>query len=285
MIYEHEIPVGSKLYFGKSAKLKREIENSASKIFEKQDFEEIVTPFLSYHQHGNIAEKELIRFADGDNHVLSLRADSTMDVVRLMSKRLGRSIANDKWFYIQPVFKFPSLEVNQIGAEFVGAKDLSFGVDISSSVFDDFGLSPLLQICNINIPNIIASKFDLDIAIFEQGEIQKLFALGFSWLDKLVRVENLEGLKEVMDEAPQDIRNELTNMKEMSANIGYERVVFSPLYYAKMRYYDGLFFRFIEKNLTLGLGGNYVCDGAKSAGFALYTDAIIDTILKNKKRD
>ncbi len=276
MIYEHEIPVGSKLYFGKSAKLKREIENSASEIFEKEGFKEIVTPFLSYHQHGNIAEKELIRFADSDNHVLSLRADSTMDVVRLMSKRLGRSIANDKWFYIQPVFKFPSLEVNQIGAEFVGAKDLSFGVDISSSVFDDFGLSPLLQICNINIPNMIASKFDLDIAIFERGEIQKLFALGVSWLDKLVKVENLKGLDEVINEAPQDLKSELISMKEMAAKIGYERVVFSPLYYAKMRYYDGLFFRFIEKNLTLGLGGNYACDGAKSAGFALYTDAIID---------
>jgi ATP phosphoribosyltransferase regulatory subunit HisZ len=280
MIYEHEIPVGSKLYFGKSAKLKRELENTASQIFEKEGFEEIVTPFLSYHQHAHIAEKQLIRFADGDNHILSLRADSTMDVVRLMSKRLGRSIAQDKWFYIQPVFKFPSLEVNQIGAEFVGAKDLSFGVDISASVFEEFELLPLLQVCNINIPNMIASKFDLDIAIFERGEIEKLFALGISWLDKLVRVENIEGLDEVIEEVPQDIKTELICMKEMSAKIGYKRVVFSPLYYAKMRYYDGLFFRFIEKNLTLGLGGNYACDGAKSAGFALYTDAIIDTILK-----
>jgi len=280
MIYEHEIPVGSKLYFGKSAKLKREIENSASRIFEKEGFEEIVTPFLSYHQHGSITEKELIRFADGDNHILSLRADSTMDVVRLMSKRLGRSIAQDKWFYIQPVFKFPSFEVNQIGAEFVGAKDLSFGVDISSFVFDDFELTPLLQICNINIPNMIASKFDLDIAIFERGEIQKLFALGISWLDKLVKVKDLGQLNEAIKEAPQDIKKELINMKEMSKKISYKRMVFSPLYYAKMRYYDGLFFRFIEKNLTLGLGGNYECDGAKSAGFALYTDAIIDTILK-----
>ncbi len=280
MIYEHEIPTGSKLYFGKSAKLKREIESVASGIFEKENFEEIVTPFLSYHQHGSIAEKELIRVADSDNHVLSLRADSTMDVVRLMSKRLGRSINQDRWFYIQPVFKFPSFEVNQIGAEFVGATSLAFGVDISSQIFQNFSLSPLLQICNINIPNIIASKYDLDIGIFERGEIQNLFSLGVPWLDKLIKVKDSQQLDEAIEEAPEDIKEELVSMREMGKMVDYKRVVFSPLYYAKMRYYDGLFFRFIEKNLTLGLGGNYECDGVKSAGFALYTDAIIDTILK-----
>ncbi len=280
MIYEHEIPIDSKLYFGRSAKLKREIESVASEIFEERGFEEIVTPFLSYHQHGSIAEKELIRFADGANHILSLRADSTMDVVRLMNKRLGRSVNQDKWFYIQPVFKFPSFEINQIGAEFIGAKNLSFGVDINSLVFSKFRLSPLLQICNINIPNIIAKKFNLDIGIFERSEIEKLFSLGLPWLDSLIKTQSLEQLNSVIDIAPQDIRDELIKMREMEEKITYNKVVFSPLYYARMRYYDGLFFRFIDKNLTLGLGGNYECDGVKSAGFALYTDAIMDTILK-----
>jgi hypothetical protein len=32
MIYEHEIPTGSKLYFGESAKLKRKLENVASDV-------------------------------------------------------------------------------------------------------------------------------------------------------------------------------------------------------------------------------------------------------------
>ncbi len=279
MIYEHEIPTGSKLYFGKSAKLKREIESSASKIFIQKGFEEIVTPFLSYHQHGHISEKELIRFGDESNHILSLRADSTMDVVRLMNKRLGRSIVQDRWFYIQPVFKFPSFEINQIGAEFVGAKNLGFGIDISSVIFSEFKLSPLLQVCNINIPNILAKKFDLDIEIFEKAEIGKLLSLDIQWLNKLVKTETLQQLDEVIELAPNDIKTELTKMRDMNQKITYNKVVFSPLYYAKMRYYDGLFFRFIEKNLTLGLGGNYECDGVKSAGFALYTDAIIDILI------
>ena len=44
-VYEHEIPNGSKLYFAKSAKLKRKIEQKASEILENEGFSEIVTPF------------------------------------------------------------------------------------------------------------------------------------------------------------------------------------------------------------------------------------------------
>jgi len=50
MIFEHEIPSGSRLYFGKSAKLKREIEYVASQTLDGLGFEEIVTPLFSYHQ-------------------------------------------------------------------------------------------------------------------------------------------------------------------------------------------------------------------------------------------
>ena len=45
-VYEHEIPNGSKLYFAKSAKLKRKIEQKASEILEDEGFSEIVTPFF-----------------------------------------------------------------------------------------------------------------------------------------------------------------------------------------------------------------------------------------------
>ncbi len=280
MIYEHEIPTGSKLYFGASARLKREIESVASKLLIENRFEEIVTPFFSYHQHGAIDEKELIRFGDESNHLLSLRADSTMDVVRLIGKRLGRSIKQNRWFYIQPVFKFPNIEINQIGAEQIGCEDFSLSIQMSIKVFKYFELEPLLHICNINIPKLLAEEFDLDLSIFENGELQKLLSLDIAWLRKLAKLQHPEDLEEILDEAPLHVREELLRMKSMYDKIDYKKVVFSPLYYAKMRYYDGLFFRFINKNLTLGLGGSYENDGIKSSGFGLYTDAIIDTILK-----
>ena len=109
MIFEHEIPQGSRLYFGKSAELKREIETYAAKLLSQEGFEEIVTPFFSFHQHQQVDEKSLLRFSDKANRLVSLRADSTYDVVRLISRRLGRSTDHKKWFYIQPIFRYPSL--------------------------------------------------------------------------------------------------------------------------------------------------------------------------------
>ena len=45
---EHEIPKGSRLYFGKKAKQKRDLEYIVSEIFFNEKFEEILTPYFSY---------------------------------------------------------------------------------------------------------------------------------------------------------------------------------------------------------------------------------------------
>jgi len=121
MIFEHEIPSSSRLYFGKSAKLKREIEQSSATILQELGFSEISTPLFSYHQHNVFNDSRvLIRLNDAKNSQVSLRADSTVDVVRIVTKRLSRSEDTKKWFYIQPIFTFPTTEVYQIGAEVIG---------------------------------------------------------------------------------------------------------------------------------------------------------------------
>jgi len=282
MINEHEIPKGSRLYFGKSAKLKRKIEAKASEFLEDSGFEEIVTPFFSYHQHKSLNEKEIVRFSDERNNLVSLRADSTLDVVRLMTKRLGRSTKQNKWFYIQPVFKYPSLEVNQIGAEFIGNNDLSPSIELCGNVFKQFDLNPLVHISNIKIPKILAQELNVDIDIFENAELHKILSLKIDWLEKLACLQNPEDIDAVIKVVPQNIKVELEKMKALYENLEYKHVHFSPLYYVNMRYYDELFFRFIEKNSTLAKGGSYECEGQASTGFALYTDALIETIMKEK---
>lgn len=280
MIYEHEIPTGSKLYFGESAKLKRQLESVASELFYDAGFEEIVTPYFSYHQHQTIDEKELLRFSDEQNHIVSLRADSTMDVVRLSTKRVGRSTNHSKWFYIQPVFRYPSHEVHQIGAEMIGEENLSLSIATSLSIFEKFNLKPLLHISNINIPKMLSGMLDIDLKIFEKGELQKLLALNIPWLTQLTCLQTLEELERVIDEVPLELRDELKKLQLISKDIAYDNVVFSPLYYVKMRYYNALFFRFIHKNFTLGIGGSYNCDGIGSSGFGLYTDDLIEILIK-----
>ncbi|MDD3343359.1 MAG: ATP phosphoribosyltransferase regulatory subunit [Sulfurospirillaceae bacterium] len=280
MIYEHEIPTGSKLYFGESAKLKRELEKVSSSLLHTAGFEEIVTPFFSYHQHTSIDAKELIRFSDEENHIVSLRADSTMDVVRLITKRVGRSTNNNKWFYIQPVFKYPSHEVHQIGAELIGEDNLALSIQMSLAIFEQFQLQPLLHVSNINIPKMLSTMLNIDLKVFEKGEVQKLLALDIPWLTKLTYLQTHEEIDEILELVPSELKVELLRMKALCETINYTHVVFSPLYYVKMRYYNALFFRFIKENFTLGVGGSYDCDGIESSGFGLYTDNLIEILIK-----
>ena len=282
MILEHEIPEGSKLYFGKSAKIKREIENLASSILSDSGFEEIVTPVFSYHQHKSIAdERELIRVNDEKNNSISLRADSTIDVVRIIEKRLGRNTEHKKWFYIQSVFRYPTDEQNQIGAEFMDETKLSSVLNIAIEIFDKLEVYPLVQISNVKIPKIITSLFsELSIDDFQHVNIEKFLSLKVEWLEKLVYLQHVEQIDELLMIAPEAIKTELLKMKELSSEIGYKKSVLAPMYYADMLYYDELFFRVIDKNQVYAQGGRYKNSELSSVGFAIYTDILIETKAK-----
>ncbi len=276
MIYEHEIPKGSKLYFGKSAKLKREIENIAGQILEEFGYEEIVTPFFSYHQTKSISTKELVRFSDEKNHILSLRADSTLDVVRLITKRLGRSIEHDKWFYIQPVFRYPSNEIYQVGAEHINSDNLIESIKISQKIFEKLNLFIDLQISNIKIPQIISKELGLDISLFEKGNIEKILGYDIKWLSKLAYLQKSQDIENIIKIVPDSLKNELVKIKELCDKIEYKNIIVAPLYYAKMRYYDDMYFRFFKDNKTLATGGCYTWENLKAVGFAGYIDEIIE---------
>lgn len=276
MIYEHEIPSQSRLYFGKSAKLKRDIEAVASDILYQENYEEIVTPVFSYHQHDTINEKELIRFSDRQNHIISLRADSTLDIVRIITKRLRKSSDQKKWFYIQPVYKFPTLEVNQIGAEEIENSDLSLSINDSAKILNALELKPLLQISNINIPRLITKELNLSLDLFKNANLEEILNLNIPWLSQLAYLQKVSQIDTLIDEVPEMLKVELLKIKLLCAAINYPDIVIAPLYYAKMQYYDNLFFRYIQNNETLGMGGNYNHTDLNATGFALYTDKLIE---------
>ena len=282
MILEHEIPNGSKLYFGNSAKIKRNIENVASDILSKNGFEEIVTPLFSYHQHLSIAdEKELVKVNDTKNNALSLRADSTIDVVRIIEKRLGRNTEEKKWFYIQPVFRYPTEEQYQVGVEFMGEKKLSSVMNIAVDIFSELNVKPLVQISNIKIPELLVEMFDsLTLDDFRHINIEKFLNLKVDWLEKLVYLQYVEQIDDVIAVAPDSIKAELMKMKELCSEMSCENSVLAPMYYAKMLYYDELFFRVIDKNEVYARGGRYKSSELTSVGFAIYTDALCEKLSK-----
>ncbi len=282
MIYEHEIPKGSRLYFGKSAKLKRDVEKISSEILYKNGYEEILTPIFSYHQHFSIDDKkELIKISDEKNHDVTLRADSTIDVVRIITKRLGRSTFHKKWFYIQPVYRYPTYEYYQIGAELLGSSKSEEILKIALEIFEKLGIKPLLQISNIKIAKVLNEEHNIPLEILKSVNIEYLLGLEKKWLKKLIYLKNPSQIDDLIGELPQNIENELIKIKELSDSISYDNLIVAPLYYAKMRYYEDLFFRFIDKNMTLCMGGEYKTDSLEAAGFALYTDNLIE-ILEDK---
>ena len=279
MIFEHEIPAGSKLYFGAAAKEKRRIEQIASEVLYAGGFEEIVTPLFSYHQHQSISnERELVRVNDTQNHNMSLRADSTIDVVRIIDKRLGRNTEHKKWFYIQPVFRYPSLEQYQVGAEYIGEPDLAKVLTQTVAIFGRLELAPLLQVSNINIPKKLVGMLDLDLDDFRHINIEKFLSLDIEWLTKLVYLQHVDQIDEVMALAPAEICEELQKIKELCGAIAYPNTVIAPLYYAKMLYYDELYFRMIAGNEIYARGGRYHDGELTSVGFAIYTDALVERL-------
>jgi len=281
MIFEHEIPSGSKLYFGQSAKIKREIEFVSAEMLENLGFEEIVTPLFSYHQHESFDDKKpLVRLNDEQNHEVTLRADSTADVVRIVTKRLGRSTESKKWFYVQPTVTFPTQEQYQIGAEVI---DGSFEEIVRTTIMllGEIGAEPVMQVANIRIPHLLNEKYGVSLEVLKAMHVEQILQSDLPWIDQLVRLNSVEDLED-LNAFPDDIRAELEKIKAATQKVEYANMVISPLFYAKMRYYDSLTFRMFEGNSLLAMGGTYTIDGVEAAGFALYTDECILSKMKNK---
>ena len=276
MIFEHEIPKGSRLYFGKTAKAKRVLENSVCEILEKNGFEEILTPNFSYSQHQSIEDnKKLIKFSDEENEQVSLRADSTLDVVRIITKRLGRATNHRKWFYIQPIFSYPSKEEYQIGCEWIDHNNIADIMNLTADILRAIKIEPILQISNINIPKLISTELNISIDILKNGDISELLKLDCDWLNNLLRVKDIKSLENIIEKVPNILKKELEILLEKSKEVKYSNIIIAPMYYGSLKYYNGVYYRVIDKNLVLCRGGMYETDGISSLGFALYTDNLL----------
>jgi len=275
MVFEHEIPQDSKLYFGRSANIKRDIENICATTLQKSGFEEIVTPIFSYHQHLSFEdEKYLLHLHDESNQTLTLRADSTADVVRIVTKRLGRTTNYKKWFYIQPSLIYPTKEQYQVGAEIIDG-EFKEVVDIATLLIKRLELKGILQVSNMHIPILLNEKYGVNLELLYETNIEKILALNIDWIEQLIKIHRVEDLED-LSIFPEDIRAELILIRDSIFNIDYPDIVVAPLYYAKFRYYDSLVFKIFYENEPLARGGLYSIGDVDGVGFALYVDSCIN---------
>jgi len=265
MIFAHDIPDGGKLYFGKKAKLKREIEHIASEVFENEEYEEIVSPYFSYHQLEALSEKDLIRCTDKENRTLAIRGDSSIDIIRLVIKRL-KSEAK-KWFYIQPVFRAPSTEIYQIGAEWLKG-DIKEIIKTNINILNRLNKNYPIVISHIKIPKVASELSGVDLEDIKKMRIDRFDSL----------LTNLLNFNQNSDIAsfPKELQEPLKEMQEIAKDI--KNTVFAPLFVANLRYYDGIFYRIINNNEIIAKGGSYEVENIKSVGFSIYTDNLLKDI-------
>jgi hypothetical protein len=93
-------------------------------------------------------------------------------------------------------------------------------------------------------------------------------------MKNLVRIHKVEDLED-LSVFPDDIAVELQRLKESVVEFGHKNMVLSPLFYAKMRYYDSLTFRMFYGNALLATGGVYSVNDVEGSGFALFSDECI----------
>lgn len=280
LILGYEVPQGSKIHFGSSARLKRDIEKIAVETFYEQGYEEISTPSFNFTNDERIlGKRKIIRVSTDDNKQMILRNDNTIDVIKILNRHL-RNLGNKKWFYIQPAFSYPSTQIEQIGAECVGEGDenISGVLCVAVSIFLKLKLNPILQIANMEIPRLCAKESGVDIEIFSQMKVQKIVNT-HKYLRDLLYIHDKNSLINYIKTAPSFLKDELQKLLKSASFCEYERTIFSPLYYPKMAYYDNLFFRAFSGNRVFLRGGKYVIDKTHSSGFALYTNEIVESII------
>lgn len=275
LILTYEIPQYSKLHFGLSAKIKREIEAKAVQIFYENGFEEILTPIFSNEY---LSQRETIKVNTNDNKQIILRNDNTIDVINIINRHLGKQISNKKWFYIQPAFSYPSNEINQIGAECLDSEAFASVLCVAVYIFLALELNPILQISNMNIPRLCAKESDLDIEIFNKMQVDKILSSS-SYFTQLIKIQSKHDLESYIPKAPQFLKIELQRLLDSASFCHYENTIFSPLYYSSFGYYESLFFRMFHRNQIFLLGGKYEIDGVHSCGFAIYTNEVLDYML------
>jgi len=93
---------------------------------------------------------------------------------------------------------------------------------------------------------------------------------------------SLKDVQALRAQVPEELKPCLDEI--LSLGVDYERICVSLLYYSKMRYYDALFFRFLDAGAVYCNGGNYEIDGLKSSGFALLVDALIEKIMQKDEK-
>lgn len=125
-----EIPSGVQCFFGKEARLRREVERRVARVFRGWSYEEIVLPLFDFDdvfsRGSGPAHGGVYRFIGRDGEVMALRPDFTALVAKVVVSRLSQRKLPLRLFYSGEVLRYQppraghQEELFQIGLEHLG---------------------------------------------------------------------------------------------------------------------------------------------------------------------
>jgi len=136
-----KIPAGVQYFFDAEARLRRDVERRAMKVFEGWSYDEIILPMFDYHDlfargMGAGPAERTYRFVDRDGALLALRPELTSLVARTVATRFLQRPRPVRLCYSGEVFRYDEpneravREFHQLGIEHIGQTGIDADIEI-----------------------------------------------------------------------------------------------------------------------------------------------------------
>ncbi len=316
-----ETPSGLKDMVAENAQAKYTLQQRIETIFQKSGYEFIMTPDIEFYQtyataYSEINDAQMYKFFDQDGQILTLRADMTVPIARVVASKYAGKQPPFRFCYTQNVYKVRQAfagkrnEVTDCGIELIGADQkndpevLAMALEVMASL----GVRKYtMEIGNSNFFRSacqsagIAEEDMKQLAdlvdrksIVELAEFLDTLSLESDVYDFFLDLPFLNG-KDALEKAEQmsftqQLKEEVAQLKELEqffGEIGYgEHVSFDLSKVPHLDYYTGIIFEgYIEGVGQAILSGGRYDDLLKkfgkdypAIGFGVKVDPIVEVV-------
>jgi len=291
-----QIPLGTQVLFGESARQRRRLEQLIYSVFHRWEYQEVIPPMLDYYDvfskgMGVESENSMYRFVDREGNLLALRPEFTSLVAKTVATRLQDWPKPLRLCYSGDVLRYETprggrqREFVQLGIENIGGERVACDAEVIQVAMESlqrvgikkfqFNLGEMGffaglvdQIC-LSDQDLITIKKLIDLKDFIglQDEMER-FQLSTQQRKALYSLLHLTGNAQTIDSARRLVSNEksllaLDNLKALYRELQRRKlakhVTIDLSEVRGLDYYTGIIFKIYVPDLgfEIGSGGRY----------------------------